>query len=150
MIELNGVAHIALSVSQWEACRAFYEKLLAFAGMTCVFEGEDHIYYIGGRTAVLVARCDAAHEPVRFVQGSVGLHHVCFRCRSMADVDAVHELLKSLEAKIVHAPEKGPWAPGYYSVLCEDPCGIRLEFNHVPGKGVFEEGVRFNPGGDYR
>jgi hypothetical protein len=31
--------------------------------------------------------------------------------------------------------------PGYYSVLFEDPDGIRLEVNHVPGKGVFEPGV---------
>ena len=25
---------------------------------------------------------------------------------------------------------------GYYSVLFEDPDGIRLEVNHVPGKGL--------------
>jgi hypothetical protein len=31
--------------------------------------------------------------------------------------------------------------PGYYSVLFEDPDGIRLEVNHVPGKGVFDPGV---------
>ena len=30
----------------------------------------------------------------------------------------------------------GAWAPGYYSVLFEDPDGIRLEVNHVPGKGL--------------
>ena len=33
-------------------------------------------------------------------------------------------------------PEEGAWAPGYYSVLFEDPDGIRLEMNHVPGKGL--------------
>jgi hypothetical protein len=36
-------------------------------------------------------------------------------------------------AKIVRAPESGPWAPGYYSILFED--GIRLEANYVPGAG---------------
>ena len=41
-----------------------------------------------------------------------------------------------LGATIVHAPEEVPWAPGYYSVLFEDPDGIRLEVNHVPGKGL--------------
>ena len=35
----------------------------------------------------------------------------------------------------VHAPVDGPWAPGYYSILFEDPDGIRLEANFVPGKG---------------
>jgi hypothetical protein len=28
-----------------------------------------------------------------------------------------------------------PCAKGYYSVLFEDPDGIRIEINHVPGKG---------------
>ena len=40
-----------------------------------------------------------------------------------------------MDATIVHPPEDGPWAPGYYSILFEDPDGIRLEANFVPGKG---------------
>jgi hypothetical protein len=47
----------------------------------------------------------------------------------------------------VHPPEDGPWAPGYYSVLFEDPDGIRLEMNHVPGKGLLTDEARFNPVG---
>jgi hypothetical protein len=35
----------------------------------------------------------------------------------------------------VHAPREDAWAPGYYSVLFEDPDGIRLEANFVPGRG---------------
>ena len=150
MIEINGVAHVILTVSEWERCRPFYEALLPFLGLTRVFGGDDSIYYVGGRTAVGVGRCDAAHASERFVQGSVGLHHVCFRCRSREDVDQVHEFLLQHDVKIIHAPEAGPWAPGYYSVLFEDPSGVRIELNYVPGKGVLEEGVRFNPAGDYR
>ena len=41
------------------------------------------------------------------------------------------------------------WAPGYYSVLFEDPDGIRLEVNHVPGAGVLAEGVTFEPSDGY-
>jgi hypothetical protein len=40
---------------------------------------------------------------------------------------------------MVRAPEEGPWAPGYYSTSFRDPEGIRLEVNHVPGKGLLEE-----------
>ena len=36
-------------------------------------------------------------------------------------------------------PEEGPWAPGYYSTLFEDPDGIRIEANFVPGKGNLRE-----------
>ena len=35
--------------------------------------------------------------------------------------------LVPLGATIVHGPEEGGWAPGYFSVLFEDPDGIRLE-----------------------
>jgi hypothetical protein len=34
------------------------------------------------------------------------------------------------------APREDGWAPGYYSLLFEDPDGIRLELTHVPGKGL--------------
>ena len=58
--------------------------------------------------------------------------------RDLADVDAVHAFLVSIGATIVHAPQVDAFAPGYYSVLFEDPDGIRLEVNHVPGRGLFD------------
>ena len=149
MIEINGVAHVALTVSHWELCRPFYEALLPFLGLKRVHSSENNIYYVGGRTAVGVGRCDASHATDRFEQGRVGLHHVCLRARSRDDVDAVHGFLVQKGAKIVRAPSEGPWAPGYYSILFEDPAGVRIEINHVPGKGVFEDGARFDPSGDY-
>src|ERR1044071_4671195 len=78
MIEINGMAHVILAVSEWERCRPFYEALLSFLGLTRVFSGEDSIYYVGGRTAVGVGRCNPEYEGQRFVQGSIGLHHFCF------------------------------------------------------------------------
>jgi catechol 2,3-dioxygenase-like lactoylglutathione lyase family enzyme len=85
----------------------------------------------------------------RFDQDRAGLHHFCFRARERADVDAVHRfLVEQLQARIIHAPEEGArFAPGYYSVLFEDPDGIRVEVNHVPGKGHFGERGRLGPGG---
>jgi len=149
MIEINGMAHVILAVSEWERCRDFYEALLPFLGLKRTFGGQDMIYYVGARTAVGVGRCDKQYARDRFVQNSVGLHHMCFRARSREDVDAVYAFLKDRQAKIVHPPEEGSWAPGYYSVLFEDPAGVRLEVNYVPGKGVLAEGVSFNPSGDY-
>ena len=77
------------------------------------------------------------------------MHHFCFRARERADVDAVHRhLVDELHAHIVHPPEEGRFAPGYYSVLFEDPDGVRVEVNHVPGKGHFGAGGRLGPGGE--
>jgi hypothetical protein len=49
----------------------------------------------------------------------------------------------------VRGPLEGTWAPGYYYVLFEDPDGIRLEINYVPGAGVFAEGAAFNSSEGY-
>ena len=149
MIQINGVAHTNIAVSNWDVCRKFYDQFLPFLGMQRVFNGADFIYYVGGRTALGIGRCAPEYEGERFVQNSVGLHHHCFRARSAEDVDKVHDHLLSIGAVIVHGPEAGGWAPGYYSVLFEDPVGTRLEVNFVPGQGVLAEGTGFDPSGDY-
>jgi catechol 2,3-dioxygenase-like lactoylglutathione lyase family enzyme len=64
------------------------------------------------------------------------LHHLCFRARERADIDELHAFLGALDTKIIRAPREDQWAPGYYSILFEDPDGVRLELNHVPGKGL--------------
>ena len=148
-MEINGIAHIALTVSRFEQCVSFYESLLGIMGLTKVFKGDKFLYYVGGRTAVAIQRCDEQYKDDQFVQARVGLHHVCFRARSREDVDAVHDFLVINRASIIQPPQEGPWAPGYYSLLFEDPDGIRLEINYVPGKGVLEAGKNFNPGPDY-
>jgi len=149
MIEINGVAHTNIVVSNWSACRDFYGQLLPFLGMKRVFDGDDLMYHVGGRTGFAIQRCALEFENDRFVQNSIGLHHHCFRARSCEDVDTVHQHLIDIGALIVHGPEDGGWAPGYYSVLFEDPIGTRLEVNHVPGHGVLAEGAGFDPVGDY-
>ncbi|MCL5044008.1 MAG: VOC family protein [Deltaproteobacteria bacterium] len=139
-MEINGVAHIMLTVSRFDQARPFYHGLLALLGMKPAIEEDGLLYYVGGRTAVGVVRGASQYGDERFVQLRVGLHHVCFRARARADVDLVHQYLRQSGWKIVHPPQEGPWAPGYYSVLFEDPDGIRIEVNHVPGKGLLEGG----------
>jgi catechol 2,3-dioxygenase-like lactoylglutathione lyase family enzyme len=145
MIEINGMAHVVLTVSAWDKCRAFYGALLPFIGMQRMFDGEEFVYYVGGRTALGLQRCGRRDADRRFVQGELGFHHLCFRCRSREDVDAVYGLVKQHDVAIIRAPEESAWAKGYYSLLFEDPAGLRIEFNFVPGKGLFEEGARLTP-----
>ena len=141
-MEINGVAHTFLTVSNFTACRTFYGHLLPFLGMEPVLDAEGVYYCVGGRTAVGIMQADASRRDERFVQFRVGLHHLCFRARERADVDRLHDFLVDIGATIVHPPEDGPWAPRYYSVLFEDPDGIRLELNHVPGRGLLADDAR--------
>jgi catechol 2,3-dioxygenase-like lactoylglutathione lyase family enzyme len=100
---------------------------------------------VGGRTAFGIRRAEAGHAEHAHVETAPGLDHLCFRARSRADVDAAYELLLELGADMVRAPEDGPWAPGYYSLSFRDPEGIRLEINHVPGKGLLDAGGSPSP-----
>jgi catechol 2,3-dioxygenase-like lactoylglutathione lyase family enzyme len=138
-MEINGVAHIMLTVRRMDVSKPFYRELLSHFGLSQIIDTDDYLYFVGGRTAVGLRPASAERAAEPFDQGRCGLHHVCFRARERQDVDTVHELARRLGANIVHGPEESGWVPGYYSVLFEDPDGIRLEVNHVPGKGVFEQ-----------
>lgn len=149
MINISGVAHTILTVSSFDKARDFYGSLMPFFGLEKVFDGEDFVYWVGGRTALGIQPCEDAHHTERFVQSRVGLHHLCFRARERADVDRVADFLKEMKAAIVRGPMEGTWAPGYYYVLFEDPDGIRLEINHVPGQGVLAESTKFDGSADF-
>jgi len=141
-MEINGIAHVQLTVSDFDACARFYGALLGLFEMQIVFDDDEVKYWVGGRTALAISRCDPARHNDRFEQRRVGLHHLCFRMRSREDVDQVHALVVNLGATVVYPPQEGPWAPGYYSTLFEDPDGIRLEVNHVPGKGNLDPDIQ--------
>jgi catechol 2,3-dioxygenase-like lactoylglutathione lyase family enzyme len=83
-MEVNGIAHIFLTASNFEHSREFYRKLLPFLGMKPMIDSDQAYYCVGGRTAVAI-----------------------------------------------RAP-----APEHAGAAFEDPDGIRLELNHVPGKGL--------------
>lgn len=139
-MKLNGIAHIQLTVSDLARSKRFYQPLLELFEMMPLIDTDDYYYCIGSRTGLAITPVDAKHAGDEFDQRRVGLHHVCFRARSREDVDEVHRTVEALGAAIVHPPREDAFAPGYYSVLFEDPDGIRLEVNFVPGKGHLKDG----------
>ena len=149
MIDVNGMAHAILTVSQFDKAHKFYSGLLPEFGMAKVNDRPDFLYHFGARTAIGVRRCDPQLAAERFEQYRVGLHHICLRAKSREAVDQTAALAASLGAKIVRGPEERDWAPGYYYVLFEDPDGIRLEVNHVPGTGLLNADASFGSADDY-
>jgi len=136
-MELNGIAHIQLTANDAARSLPFWEKLCHFFEMKTLIKNETTVYCIGSRTGVLVREAPPDKRGARFDQNQVGLHHLCFRARAREDVDRIHRFVADeLRAKIVHPPEQSDgFAPGYYSVLFEDPDGLRVEVNFVPGRG---------------
>ena len=148
-MEVNGVAHIFITAGNFERSRDFYRQLLPYLGLKPVMDAAGTYYCVGGRTGFGVRARTSGDPDERFDQARVGLHHVCFRVREREEVDEVHGFLTDIGAKIVHPPQDDEWAPGYYSVLFEDPDGVRLEVNHVPGEGLLAAGGSGHLGGQW-
>lgn len=135
-MQLNGIAHIQLSVTDIAKAKAFYEPLLELFEMQVLIDTDTYYYCIGSRTGIAIGEVSEEHAGDRFDQRRVGLHHLCLRAREREQIDEIHAFAQTLPgATIVHPPREDGFAPGYYSVLLEDPDGIRIEVNHVPGRG---------------
>ena len=149
VLNINGIAHIALSVKNISKSKVFYNTLLPFLGLTRVHEGDKSIYHVGARTGIMIQQIDENMVSANFNQNNIGLHHFCFRARERKDIDLLGNKLREMKAKIIRGPMEGNWAPGYYYILFEDPDGIRLEVNYVPGEGVLDKNNKFNANRDY-
>ena len=149
-VAVNGIAHIQMTVNDIGRCMPFWEKLLNFLEMQTLVKNDTTLYCIGSRTGILIREAPEEKKGVAFDQDTSGLHHFCFRARSNEDVDTIYDFIREEfpEIKFIHGPEDGSrFAPGYYSILFEDPDGIRIEFNHVPGKGHLGDKGRLGPDG---
>lgn len=148
--DLNGVAHVILTAGDFARSTAFWRAMIGYLELKLVLDSEHMLYGVGGRTAIGIRTGSPENAGKRFDQGAPGLHHACFRMRDRAAIDRVHAFLKERsDIHIVHAPQEEPWAPGYYSVLFEDPDGIRIEFNHVPGAGLLVDGQEIGGAGAF-
>lgn len=140
-MKINGIAHIYLTVQNFQEVQPFYRELLSFLEMECLVDTDALYYCVGGRTGIGIRAAEAGYETVFFDQYRAGLHHLCLRAYTREDVEELYEFLKKRDIKIIHAPHESNWAPGYYSVLFEDPGGTRIEMNYVPGKGNLSDDI---------
>ena len=149
-MNINGIAHIALNVSDLKKSKLFYDKILTNMGLSLIHSSKKSIYNVGGKTGILIQQANVdIIKNIKFSQNNLGLHHFCFRMRSKEDIEQFYFLLKKIKANIIRGPINGNWVKGYYYIVFEDPDGIRLEVNYVPNKGIFEKNAKFNPSGDY-
>jgi glyoxylase I family protein len=132
------IHHIDLTVKDANASLPFYQSVLGFMGFN-LQERTEAGYDFGLSTpgtpytsiGILDARgpnADRAHD-----RYTTGLHHLAWTAESRADVDALHQHLLKIGARILYAPAEYPeYGPTYYAVFFSDPDGLKLEYVHKP------------------
>ena len=127
-IEVTAVDHIYVAVADLVRSEAFYDavmKLLGFRKGTTPIAGERHLHYFNPVTQYTIRPAKspgAIHDPY-----APGLHHLCFRVASTAEVDEAARELRALGVD-ASAPRLHPeYAADYYATFFPDPDGLRLE-----------------------
>ncbi len=137
----TGIHHVALTVNDWEASKAFYTEVLGAMGAQVLMdlEGPPHkdpdgrLLVLGAEGfMVTVWEASPEHRGNRFRMYNVGLHHAAFAAPSREAVDALHEVLVGMDADVLDPPREYGYVPGYYATYFRDPDGIKLEYVHVP------------------
>ncbi len=126
-VEVLGLDHIYLTVSDMERAERFYDQvmqLLGFRKGDKPIAGEPHAHYFNRSLQLTIrpAQSSSPHDPY-----APGLHHVCLQLPSAADVDAAAAALRG-QGIVATAPKLYPeYNVDYYATFFEDPDGIRLE-----------------------
>jgi len=127
-IEVTAVDHIYVAVTDIDRSERFYDavmKLLGFRKGIFPINSERHLHYFNRVTQYTIRPARAGtppHDPY-----SPGLHHVCLRVPTIADVDAVARGLRELGVDASDPKFYPEYADDYYATFFTDPDGIRLE-----------------------
>jgi catechol 2,3-dioxygenase-like lactoylglutathione lyase family enzyme len=124
MVQVVGVDHIVIRVSDYERSRTFYDRLFTFLEFEVIDHFSDMTGWRNGTTAFWIAAADSA-TPKRHSEGSIGLHHYALELRSRNDVDELEAFLKANDVDIVDPA--GEYYEDYYAIYFHDPDGIKLE-----------------------
>ncbi len=127
-IEVIGIDHIYVAVSDLDRSEKFYDRLMGILGFrknTFTNDGDRHLQYYNRHFGfVLRPARDARAKPDPL---AAGLHHFCFRVEDCAGVDAIAIQFEKGGVDC-SAPQLYPeYAPDYYAIYFTDPDGIRLE-----------------------
>lgn len=128
MPDIIGFDHLYLSVSDMARAEAFYDLallgVLGFRKNSFPIHGDPHVQYYNRHFGIVVrpARASTAHDPY-----APGLHHVCLRVDSIADVKATATALQAAGIAATDAAPHDEYAPDYWATFFTDPDGIRLE-----------------------
>ncbi len=125
-VEVIGVDHIYLTVSDFAKAEAFYDKVLAlldYRKLDAPIGGDQHRHYFNKvmQISIRPAR-GGTHDPY-----APGLHHLCLQLADNVAVDKAARLLHEAGVDVTAPAFYPQYADDYYAVFFNDPDGIRHE-----------------------
>jgi glyoxylase I family protein len=127
-IEVIGVDHIYLTVSDMARSEAFYDtvfRLLDFRKGDRDIAGAPHRHYFNRITQVTIRPARAGHAAHDCY--SPGLHHLCLQVASNTDVDRLAAALQRAGIETSAPSFHKEYADDYYATFFSDPDGLRFE-----------------------
>jgi catechol 2,3-dioxygenase-like lactoylglutathione lyase family enzyme len=138
----GSINHVSITVSDLRAAMKLFGPLLQFLGYTC---GEIQRAHATAGTELTVNINPANGTAINIWQAkpglagqafeiyAPGLHHVAFNVERHEQVDAAHDLVRTLGAQILDGPGEFPFGPGgYYAVYFLGPDRMKFEIVHMP------------------
>jgi catechol 2,3-dioxygenase-like lactoylglutathione lyase family enzyme len=128
MTEVIGIDHIYIIVTELEQSEIFYDRALldvmGFRKSKFTLENEPHIQYYNRHFGYVLrpSRIQIGHDSY-----APGLHHLCFRVDSVADVEDMAKKLRNAGIEASAARCYPEYAADYWATFFTDPDGIRLE-----------------------
>ena len=131
MVEVIGIDHIYIAVSDIHLSEVFYDKILienlGFRKNYFNIDGDHHIQYYNRQFGFVLrpAKVSGHHNPY-----SPGMHHFCFRVESADDVYRIAKKLQADGIASVPAQLYPEYSPDYVATYFKDPDGIKLEITN--------------------
>jgi catechol 2,3-dioxygenase-like lactoylglutathione lyase family enzyme len=127
MPEVIGIDHIYIAVNDLRQSERFYDIVMSALGFkknTFQIAGDPHIQYFNRHFGYVLrpARTPTTHDSY-----APGLHHLCFRVETEADVRSAAKTLSEQHIRISEPQRYPQYADDYFAFFLADPDGIRLE-----------------------
>jgi len=127
MSEVIGIDHIYIAVADLARSEAFYDRLMPLLGFrknNFAIGVDPHVQYYNRHFGFVLrpARAQSEHNPY-----APGLHHLCLRVASIADVTTIARAAQAAGFAATDATHYPDYAPDYWATFVTDPDGIRLE-----------------------
>ena len=127
-IEIIGIDHIYVAVSDLQHSEAFYDivmKLLGLRKGTGTVDGEPFVHYYNPHFQYTLRKAGAGAGTHNSL--APGFNHLCFQVAETSDVDAAARGLLALGISVSEPRLYPEYAPDYYAIYFTDPDSIRLE-----------------------